>query len=107
MYLGQLEEVFRYSIPKGKSLAGFFAESIQGVGGSVQFPKGYLKKAFEKVRDLGGLCISDEAIVTNKLVTIAYREKNLCNYVYRSKQALVGPATTSGASRVMMSSPTL
>lgn len=59
-YLGQLDDVLVHSIPKGKSLAGFFAESIQGVGGTVQYPKGYLKKAFQKVRDLGGVCVSDE-----------------------------------------------
>ncbi|XP_065340976.1 alanine--glyoxylate aminotransferase 2, mitochondrial [Cloeon dipterum] len=59
MYYGQLEEVFKFSLPRGK-VAGFFAESIQGVGGTVQFPKGYVKKAFEIVRANGGLCISDE-----------------------------------------------
>jgi alanine-glyoxylate transaminase/(R)-3-amino-2-methylpropionate-pyruvate transaminase len=59
-YLDQLEEVLKYEVHRGESLAGFFAESIQGVGGTVQYPKGYLKKAFKKVRELGGLCISDE-----------------------------------------------
>ena len=44
----------------GPSLAAFFAESIQGVGGSVQFPKGYLKAAFDRTKELGGVCISDE-----------------------------------------------
>lgn len=58
-YIGQLDEVLRYSLPGGK-LAAFFAESIQGVGGTVQFPLGYLKEAFELVRSKGGLCISDE-----------------------------------------------
>jgi hypothetical protein len=29
MYMEQLEEVVRYSLPKGRSVAGFFAESIQ------------------------------------------------------------------------------
>ena len=33
---------------------------FQGVGGTVQYPKGYLKKAFEMVRERGGVCISDE-----------------------------------------------
>ena len=60
LYLDQLEEIVRYSLPKGKSLAGFFAESIQGVGGSVQYPRGFLKRAFSRVRELGGVCISDE-----------------------------------------------
>lgn len=59
-YLEQLEEVVRYSLPKGKSVAAIFAESIQGVGGSVQFPKGYLARAFDRVRELGGVCVSDE-----------------------------------------------
>ncbi|XP_060566435.1 alanine--glyoxylate aminotransferase 2, mitochondrial-like [Ruditapes philippinarum] len=59
MYLDQLEDVLRFSMPKGK-IGAFFAESIQGVGGTVQFPKNFLKRAFEKVRALGGICISDE-----------------------------------------------
>jgi len=58
-YYQQLEEVFKYSLPRGR-VAAFIAESIQGVGGAVQFPKGYLKKAFELVRINGGVCISDE-----------------------------------------------
>lgn len=58
-YVDELEEVLSYSIPRGK-LAAFFAESIQGVGGTVQFPLGYLKKAFEKAREYGGLCVADE-----------------------------------------------
>ena len=41
-------------------VAGFFAESIQGVGGAVVFPDGYLRAAYEHVRAAGGLCIADE-----------------------------------------------
>src|SRR2546421_1520962 len=41
-------------------IAGFIAESIQGVGGVVVFPEGYLKHAYEHVRGAGGLCIADE-----------------------------------------------
>lgn len=33
---------------------------LQGVGGTVQFPDGYLKKAYELVRASGGLCVADE-----------------------------------------------
>ena len=36
-------------------IAGFIAESIQGVGGSVVFPDGYLKHAYEHVRAAGGV----------------------------------------------------
>jgi len=41
-------------------VAGFIAESIQGVGGCVVFPDGYLKSVYEHVRAAGGLCIADE-----------------------------------------------
>jgi alanine-glyoxylate transaminase/(R)-3-amino-2-methylpropionate-pyruvate transaminase len=41
-------------------VAGFIAESIQGVGGCIVFPDGYLKHAYEHVRAAGGLCIADE-----------------------------------------------
>jgi alanine-glyoxylate transaminase/(R)-3-amino-2-methylpropionate-pyruvate transaminase len=41
-------------------LAAFFAESIQGVGGAVVFPDGYLEAAYAHVRAAGGLCIADE-----------------------------------------------
>src|SRR5439155_8332229 len=40
--------------------AAFIAESIQGVGGCIVFPDGYLKHAYEHVRAAGGLCIADE-----------------------------------------------
>ncbi|XP_062602333.1 alanine--glyoxylate aminotransferase 2, mitochondrial-like [Saccostrea cucullata] len=58
-YVEQLEDVLRFSMPKDKCGA-FFAESIQGVGGTTQFPKNFLKRAFEMVRAKGGICISDE-----------------------------------------------
>merc|ERR1711962_528369 len=58
-YVEQIEDVLRHCVAK-KGIAGFFAESIQGVGGSVQFPKNFLARAFEAVRRRGGLCISDE-----------------------------------------------
>jgi len=32
----------------------------QGVGGAVQLPKGFLKNAFQVVREKGGVCIADE-----------------------------------------------
>ena len=41
-------------------VAGFIAESIQGVGGCIVFPDGYLKYVYEHVRSAGGLCIADE-----------------------------------------------
>lgn len=57
-YAGDIENLIRFGTP-GK-VAAFFAESIQGVGGSVVFPDGYLKSAYTHVRSAGGLCIADE-----------------------------------------------
>lgn len=58
-YYRELEEVFMYSIPRGH-VAGLIVESIQGVGGVVQFPKGFLAKAYELIHTNGGICIADE-----------------------------------------------
>jgi alanine-glyoxylate transaminase / (R)-3-amino-2-methylpropionate-pyruvate transaminase len=41
-------------------IAAFVAESVQGVGGAVVYPEGYLKHAYEHARAAGGLCIADE-----------------------------------------------
>src|SRR5439155_853700 len=41
-------------------VGAFIAESIQGVGGCVVFPDGYLKHVYEHVRGAGGVCIADE-----------------------------------------------
>ncbi|XP_029693714.1 alanine--glyoxylate aminotransferase 2, mitochondrial isoform X2 [Takifugu rubripes] len=57
-YISQLRETFATSVPS--RIAAFFGEPIQGVGGAVQYPKNYLKEAFELVRERGGLCIADE-----------------------------------------------
>jgi alanine-glyoxylate transaminase/(R)-3-amino-2-methylpropionate-pyruvate transaminase len=42
------------------AIAGFIAEPIQGVGGTVELPPGYLNRVYDMVRAHGGLCISDE-----------------------------------------------
>lgn len=57
-YAADVGELIRYGTP-GK-IAAFIAESIQGVGGTVVFPDGYLKFAYEQARIYGGLCIADE-----------------------------------------------
>jgi alanine-glyoxylate transaminase / (R)-3-amino-2-methylpropionate-pyruvate transaminase len=41
-------------------IAGFIAESIQGVGGCIVFPDDYLRHTYEHVRAAGGVCIADE-----------------------------------------------
>ena len=57
-YAADVKQVIDYTT-SGK-VAGFIAESIQGVGGFVEFPEGYLKQTYEYVRAAGGVCIADE-----------------------------------------------
>ena len=57
-YAADVKNLIEFGTP-GK-VAAFIAESIQGVGGAVVFPDGYLKAAYEHVRAAGGLCIADE-----------------------------------------------
>ncbi|MFM7207861.1 MAG: aspartate aminotransferase family protein [Planctomycetaceae bacterium] len=57
-YAADVQNLIEFGTP-GK-VAAFIAESIQGVGGAVVFPNGYLRAAYEHVRAAGGLCIADE-----------------------------------------------
>jgi len=41
-------------------IGGFIAESIQGVGGAIVYPAGYLRHVYSHVRGAGGVCIADE-----------------------------------------------
>jgi len=41
-------------------IAGMIIEPIQGSGGVVPMPPGYMREAFKITREAGGLCISDE-----------------------------------------------
>jgi len=43
--------------------AAFFAESVQGCGGQIVYPPGYLTAAFAAVRVAGGVCVADEVQV--------------------------------------------
>ena len=58
--MDQVKDVLIHSAPKGGKVAAFFAESIQGVGGAVQFPREFIKKTAEIVRSNGGLYVADE-----------------------------------------------
>ena len=57
-YAADVQNLIEFGTP-GK-VAAFIAESIQGVGGAVVFPDGYLKAAYGHVHTAGGLCIADE-----------------------------------------------
>lgn len=45
---------------KGRKVAAFIIEPIISCGGQIEIPKGFLTQVYEKVREAGGLCISDE-----------------------------------------------
>ncbi len=48
---------------KGRNVAAFIIEPIVSCGGQVELPEGFLAKAYDMVRAVGGLCISDEVQV--------------------------------------------
>jgi len=57
-YLDEIDRTIISSTP-GK-VAGFIVEPIQGFGGVIPMPDGYLSGAFERIRAAGGVCIVDE-----------------------------------------------
>ena len=57
-YLDDLDRTIHYGT--SANLAGMFIEPIQGYGGIVHIPKGYIKGAQERVKAAGGLLILDE-----------------------------------------------
>lgn len=57
-YLDEIDRTIQFAT-SGR-LAGFIVEPIQGYGGIVELPEGYLKAATEKVRARGGVLIVDE-----------------------------------------------
>jgi alanine-glyoxylate transaminase/(R)-3-amino-2-methylpropionate-pyruvate transaminase len=57
-YLDEIERVIATSTT-GR-VAGIFVESVQGYGGIVEMPKGYMSGAAERVRAAGGVYVADE-----------------------------------------------
>jgi alanine-glyoxylate transaminase/(R)-3-amino-2-methylpropionate-pyruvate transaminase len=57
-YLAELERTI-FSSTSGR-IGGLIVEPIQGFGGVVPMPAGYMREAFRITRAAGGVCISDE-----------------------------------------------
>lgn len=57
-YLEDMDRTISYGT--SGQLAGLIVEPIQGYGGIVPMPQGYLSGAFERTRAAGGVCIVDE-----------------------------------------------
>ncbi|NIF18692.1 aminotransferase [Pantoea sp. Cy-639] len=47
----------------GRQLAGMICEPVYGNAGGIALPAGYLREAYAKVRQRGGVCIADEVQV--------------------------------------------
>ena len=48
---------------KGRGVGAFIIEPIISCGGQIELPAGFLAQAYQKIRAVGGLCISDEVQV--------------------------------------------
>lgn len=57
-YLDEIERTIQTATTG--QIAGMFIESVQGYGGIIEMPKGYMTGAAERVRAAGGLLIADE-----------------------------------------------
>jgi alanine-glyoxylate transaminase / (R)-3-amino-2-methylpropionate-pyruvate transaminase len=57
-YADDVLNLIQYATP-GR-VAAFIAETIQGVGGTVVLPDGYLQATYQQVRAAGGVCVADE-----------------------------------------------
>ncbi|MDO6603914.1 aminotransferase class III-fold pyridoxal phosphate-dependent enzyme [Arenibacter palladensis] len=56
---GQIDKIHA----KGRGVGGFIIEPIISCGGQIELPEGFLAKAYQYVKEVGGLCISDEVQV--------------------------------------------
>ncbi len=62
-YADEVQKQIEHIHKKGRKLGAFIIEPIISCGGQVELPEGFLAKAYDYVREAGGLCISDEVQV--------------------------------------------
>ncbi len=62
-YIADAQQKIGEISQSGRSIAAFFAESLQGCGGQMPLPQGYLDSVYQTVRAHGGLCVADEVQV--------------------------------------------
>ncbi|CAM3290978.1 aminotransferase class III-fold pyridoxal phosphate-dependent enzyme [Shewanella violacea] len=62
-YAEPVQQVISKLQREGKQLGGYICESLQGVGGNLIMPSGYLDAVYQAVRAAGGVCIADEVQV--------------------------------------------
>ena len=59
-YVAEVERAIERMQRQDRRLAAFIAEPLMSVAGQIVPPPGFLKAAFEAVRQAGGVCIADE-----------------------------------------------
>lgn len=62
-YAEEVNEVVKSGAEQGRPVGRFIAESLVSCGGQMEHLPGYLKAAYQYVRDGGGVCIADEVQV--------------------------------------------
>ena len=59
-YVEEIQRQIDIIHQKGRGVGAFIIEPIISCGGQIELPEGFLQKAYETIRNAGGLCISDE-----------------------------------------------
>lgn len=59
-YADHVEAAIKTMNSEGKNPAAFIFESVISCGGQVELPKGFLREAYQHVRNAGGVCVADE-----------------------------------------------
>lgn len=77
----QLVNTFQYNVPISGA-AALIAESIQGVSGVKEFPRYFLRKAYELIKSNNGLFISDEVSGSFFEIWICYKSKMKIEVAY-------------------------
>lgn len=62
-YAQSVMEIVESLALQDKAPTAFICETLLGVGGQIPLPKGYLTKAYQYIRSVGGVCIADEVQV--------------------------------------------
>ena len=62
-YATHIQQAIEKVQAQGRNIRGFICESILSCGGQIVLPEGYLKKAYQYIREAGGICIADEVQV--------------------------------------------
>jgi 4-aminobutyrate aminotransferase-like enzyme/Ser/Thr protein kinase RdoA (MazF antagonist) len=62
-YALTVDEAIGRARREGRGIAGFICEPLLSCGGQIVLPENYLKEAYRRVREAGGVCIADEVQV--------------------------------------------